>query len=358
MDASELDYELPQELIAQHPPAERTGARLLRLHGPVAAPTHHGIAELPQLLQPSLLVLNDTRVLPARLIGRKSTGGRVEFLLLEELPRSPGSPGSPGEGGGRWIAMARPAKSLKQDVAIPIGDGLAVVPRRRTEDGHLEVELVCDGPVHDALAAHGRMPLPPYIARDAQAADLERYQTVYARQPGAVAAPTAGLHFTTELLAALCDAGHELAYVTLHVGPGTFTPLRAEQLSDHAMHAERYEVPQATADAIASARTDGRRVVAVGTTVVRTLEAAADEHGQVIAGQGRTDLFIYPPRRLRVVDALLTNFHLPRSTLLALVMAAGGIEPVRAAYAAAVEARYRFFSYGDAMLLDVEGGAP
>lgn len=355
MDARELDYDLPEALIAQHPPEERTDARLLRMGAPGQPSAHHSIAELPALLAPSLLVFNDTRVLPVRLMGRKATGGRVEFLLLEELPATEGhgAAGMP-----RWRALARPAKSLKPGVAIEIGDGLSVVPVGRTEDGHVEVELNADRPVLEALAIHGRMPLPPYITRAADDADLERYQTVYARHPGAVAAPTAGLHFTPQLLEALTDAGHRIAFVTLHVGPGTFTPLRAERLSDHPMHAERYDVPEATVDAIAAARAEGRRVLAVGTTVVRTLEAAAGSDGVVVAGGGRTDIFIYPPYRFRVIDTLLTNFHLPRSTLLALVMAFGGQAEVRAAYAAAVEARYRFFSYGDAMLLDAAEVTP
>lgn len=351
MRASDLDYELPEALIAQHPPADRREARLLQLP-PGGGPLRHGrIDDLPGLMPPSLVVLNDTRVLPARLFGQRPTGGRVELLLLEPLGAPAAGSDDASPLGDTWLALARPAKKLQPGVPIRIADGFDVIPLGRSEHGELRVQLRAEAGIEAALQAHGRMPLPPYIRREAGAGDLERYQTVFARHPGAVAAPTAGLHFTPALLDALRAAGHRLAYVTLHVGPGTFAPLRGEVLSEHPMHAERFDVPSATAAAIADARVEGRPVLAIGTTVVRTLEAAADGQGGVRAGPGRTDIFIYPPYRFQVVDALLTNFHLPRSTLLALVMAFAGEQRVRAAYAAAIAQGYRFFSYGDAMLL-------
>jgi S-adenosylmethionine:tRNA ribosyltransferase-isomerase len=227
---------------------------------------------------------------------------------------------------------------------------LVCVVRARREQG-LEVELSAASSVTELLARIGRMPLPPYIRRSPDAGDAERYQTVFAAHDGAVAAPTAGLHLSERLLAGLRERGHEIAFITLHVGPGTFAPLRTDDLSRHPMHPERYVVPAATVDAVARARQTDRQVLAVGTTVVRALEAAADQGGMLRPGAGATKLFIYPPYRFRVVDALMTNFHLPRSTLLALVMAFGGIEPVRRAYGAAIEAGYRFYSYGDAMLV-------
>ncbi len=340
--ASELDYDLPEGLIAQAPLAERDHSRLLLLdrHGPGLA--HRSVRDLPGLMRPALLILNDTRVVPARLFATKPTGGRVEILLLERL--------SPAGARERWSAMARGSKSLRPDMRLRIAESFeaAVVG---VADGTVTLDLSSPLGVSAALASHGEIPLPPYIARAAEASDTERYQTVFARHEGSVAAPTAGLHLSPDLLAALEDAGHQKAYVTLHVGAGTFQPLRVDTLSDHVMHEERWQVPAATAQAIAAARDEGRPVLAIGTTVVRTLESAVDEAGVVHAGEGRTSIFITPGHTFRAVDALLTNFHLPRSTLLALVMAFHGIEATRAAYRAAVEARYRFFSYGDAMLV-------
>jgi S-adenosylmethionine:tRNA ribosyltransferase-isomerase len=344
MQASELDYVLPEELVAQAPLPERDAARLLCLHRGVMGVRHERVLNLPQLLAPSLIVLNDTRVIPARLLARKVSGGRVEILLVERLS----APGTEE----RWLALGKAGKGLPVGLTLQIGDaGLEVTIEGRRDHGVLEVRLRAAAGVAAALARHGQLPLPPYIRRDPNAADQSRYQTVFAAHDGAVAAPTAGLHLSEPLLQALRAAGHELAFVTLHVGPGTFAPLRTEVLAEHAMHSERYDVPEATARALAAARSEGRPVLAVGTTVVRTLEAAADEHGVVAPGAGSTSIFIYPPYRFRVVDALLTNFHWPRSSLLALVMAFGGIDPVRAAYQEAIAARYRFFSYGDAMLL-------
>jgi S-adenosylmethionine:tRNA ribosyltransferase-isomerase len=341
--ADDLEYALPDALIAQSPPAERDAGRLLCMRRGGGELVHARVRELPELLPPSLIVVNDTRVLAARLLARKPTGGKVELLLVERL--------SPPGAHERWLALAR-GKGLRAGTRLEFAGGALVAELGERRDQQHEVVLAAQsGTVAQAIAAVGQVPLPPYIRRAPEPADTTRYQTVYATHDGAVAAPTAGLHLSERLLQRLAAGGHELVRITLHVGPGTFAPLRSAELSGHLMHPERYSVPQATADAVASARARGRKVLAIGTTVVRALESAADEGGGVRAGEGSTALFIYPPYRFRVVDALLTNFHLPRSTLLALVMAFGGVAEVRAAYGAAVEAGYRFYSYGDAMLI-------
>jgi S-adenosylmethionine:tRNA ribosyltransferase-isomerase len=353
-DARELDYELPESSIAQAPLGERDAARLLCV--PAEGDfEHRNVRDLPELLRPSLIVLNDTRVIPARLLGHKPSGGRVELLLVERISSIAASE--------RWRALGRASKGLRAGERIALGDGTltAHVLAPQAPTGMLEVELLTTvgGSATDAVERLGAMPLPPYIKRAAEAQDASRYQTVYAAQPGAVAAPTAGLHFTQALLDALCARGHELAYVTLHVGPGTFAPLRSDDLREHVMHQERFAIPEATCDAVARARREGKSVLAIGTTVMRALESAADDEGRLGAGDGATSIFIYPPYRFRVVDALLTNFHLPRSTLLALVMAFGGVARIRAAYQSAIDSGYRFYSYGDAMLIggqSVAGG--
>ena len=349
MLVSELDYELPPDLIAQRPLARREASRLL-VPGADGAARDRSVADLPQLLPRSLIVWNDTRVIPARLRGQRPTGGKVELLLLEP------SEGSAPEGAELWRAMGRANRPLRPGAELLFGDALGGEVRERLEGGHLIVELKPRraSTVLETLDEVGEMPLPPYIARETDADDDERYQTVFARHPGAVAAPTAGLHFSEALRDALRAAGHEFAYVTLHVGPGTFRPVTSERVEDHPMHRERYSVPEVTARAIDAARAEGRPVMAVGTTVVRTLEAAArdDKSGGVRAGEGDTALFIRPGFTFRVVDSLLTNFHLPKSTLLALVMAFMGEDEAREAYRHAVEARYRFFSYGDAMWIE------
>jgi len=348
MDASELDYDLPEELIAQAPLADRSASRLLCVRRGSRDVSHRYVRELPELLPPALFVLNDTKVIPARLFLQKPTGGRVEFLLVEQVGEAAA------DGVERWLALGRTHKGVRADMLLQ-SDGGSLSARVLELPGGGEVLLELrprEGSVQAALEQVGQLPLPPYIRRAPDAADLTRYQTVFAAHAGAVAAPTAGLHLSEALLAQLRAAGHELAYVTLHVGPGTFAPLRAADLREHRMHAERYAVPEATVEAIANAKQSGRPVVAVGTTVVRTLEArAAESGGAVTAGAGKTSIFIYPPFTFKVVDALVTNFHLPRSTLLALVMAFAGRETTLAAYRAAVAERYRFFSYGDAMLL-------
>jgi S-adenosylmethionine:tRNA ribosyltransferase-isomerase len=347
----ELDYDLPAELIAQAPLDERDGSRLLCLHRSSGSVEHARFRDLPERLAPSLLVLNDTRVFPARLLGRRATGGRAELLLLEPL-----GPGKEREQG--WIAMARPIRAMRAGSGIDIEGGeLQAVVQKRLENGRVEVLLRAGRAVQEAVEEQGLVPLPPYIRRAPNRLDSERYQTVYAEKPGAVAAPTAGLHFTEELLAELRARGHGIARITLHVGPGTFSPVRTDSLPEHHMHAERFEVPERTSEAITEARRQGRQVLAVGTTVVRALESMVEENGGVRPGSGSTSLFIYPPYRFRAVDALLTNFHLPRSTLLALVMAFAGVEPVRRAYFEAVASGYRFFSYGDAMLVQDSPGS-
>jgi S-adenosylmethionine:tRNA ribosyltransferase-isomerase len=346
----DLDYELPEELVAQRPLEQRDAARLLVVGGAGEGLGHQSVKALPDLLPPCLVVLNDTRVINARLLGHKPTGGRVELLLLERLSEAGVTE--------RWKAMGRASKKLSPGTRVHFGDGALVATVEVKEpSGLLEVRLEAQAGVADvadvaeAMERLGTVPLPPYVRRTADAADLERYQTVFAERPGAVAAPTAGLHLSEPLLARFEARGFRFARVTLHVGLGTFAPVKAERLEDHPMHEERYEVPEATAVAIAEARASHLPVLAVGTTVVRTLEAVALEHGVVEPGAGRTSLFVRPGFSFRVVDHLLTNFHLPRSTLLALVMAFAGEDAVRAAYEEAVRARYRFFSYGDAMLL-------
>ncbi len=345
MDVSELDFALPEELIAQAPVDPRDASRLLVVPRSGGALRHLRFADLPELLAPGdLLVLNDSRVIPARLLGNKESGGRVEVLLVEPAPERAG------DGRARWIAMAQASKPIRVGTRIRF-EGLGAEVVRVEGDGFYELDFDRDeAGLEEAVARIGRVPLPPYIRREPGDADRERYQTVVAREPGSVAAPTAGLHFTPELLGRLASRGVERATVTLHVGPGTFLPVRASRLDDHRMHAERYDVPEATARAYDAVRRRGGRVVAVGTTSVRTLESAITPDG-LRAGPGRTDIFIRPGHRFRAVDGLLTNFHLPRSTLLALVCAFGGTETVLHAYREAVGARYRFFSYGDSMAI-------
>jgi S-adenosylmethionine:tRNA ribosyltransferase-isomerase len=300
------------------------------------------IRELPSLVRPGdVCVLNDTRVIPARLLGSKPSGGRVELLLLEA-----------DDGPDVWLAWGRANKPLRAGERIDIADGFSAQVLGR-EGKQVRVRLLAPD-VPAAIEAHGHMPLPPYIQRADATADRERYQTVFAASPGAVAAPTAGLHLTEALMQAMQAAGGRFAHLTLHVGPGTFQPVQTEHIEEHRMHSEVFEVPRRTADLVNAARRKGRRVVAIGTTSLRALESAGAQ-GEVSAGHGRTDIFIYPGYRFRVVDALLTNFHLPRSTLLMLVAAMIGRDRLLAAYAHAMATGYRFYSYGDAMLISAEG---
>jgi len=342
MRISDLDYDLPEGLIAQEPLAQRDASRLLLVDVEAGEIGERMFTELPSLVPPSLFVFNDTRVFPARLTGHKDSGGKVELLLLRK--RAPGQD--------QWLAMGRSSKGLRVGMDLSLCDGRLEGRIVRTlENGQVEVDLRSEGEVDALIEEVGDVPLPPYIRRAADEADKERYQTIYASKPGAVAAPTAGLHFTEETLGALRQAGHEVAYVTLHVGPGTFRPVQVDHLDEHEMHEEAYEVPAVTAAAIDRARAEGRPVVAVGTTVVRTLEASVDDDGRPVSGFGETRLFIRPPYDFRIVDHMVTNFHLPRSTLLALVMAFAGVDLTRSAYLRAIEKRFRFYSYGDAMLL-------
>ncbi len=341
MNISDFTFDLPEELIAQEPVAPRDRSRLLVLPA-AGAPEHRSFTELPALLAPGdLLVFNDTRVIPARLLGRKQSGGKVELLLCEPLS---------GGLGRAWRAMGQASKPIRPG-AVLVFDGLEARVDAALGEGFYDVTLDREGPALEAaLARAGRIPLPPYIRRAATAQDAERYQTIWARAPGSAAAPTAGLHFTDRLVAELERRGVARTSVTLHVGPGTFLPVRGEDLDAHRMHAERYAVPPEAAAAWAACRARGGRVVAVGTTTLRTLESAL-RGGAVQAGEGRTELFVRPGHAFGAVDALVTNFHLPRSTLLVLVCAFGGTERVLAAYREAVARRYRFFSYGDGMLL-------
>jgi S-adenosylmethionine:tRNA ribosyltransferase-isomerase len=341
MKPSDFDYELPEDLVAQEPVSPRDASRLLVL--PAAGPpVHRRFEDLAELLDPAdLLVLNDTKVIPARLVGRRASGGKVELLLCEPLA---------GGLGRRWRAMGQASKPIRAGTVVEL-DGLSARVEAAEGEGFYEVVLDREGAeLEAALARAGRIPLPPYIRREPVELDRERYQTIWARAPGSAAAPTAGLHFTEPLLRRLEARGVRRAAVTLHVGPGTFLPVRGDSIEGHRMHPERYEVGEEAAGAIAACRARGGRVVAVGTTTVRTLESAFDG-ARVASGPGRTSLFVRPGHAFRAVDALVTNFHLPRSTLLMLVCAFGGTERVLAAYREAVRARYRFFSYGDAMFL-------
>jgi len=337
---SDFDYDLPPELIAQHPAAERTASRLLHVDARDGSLRDRAFPDLVSLLGPDdLLVVNDTRVIKARLRGRKDSGGEVEVLVERVLDAH------------RALAQVRASKTPKAGSALFLGDGMRAEVLGRVDEFF---ELRFEEGVLDVLARAGEVPLPPYITHVPADDDEARYQTVYARVPGAVAAPTAGLHFDEGLLARLRDQGVGIASVTLHVGAGTFQPVRVDDVSHHSMHSEWYSVPPATVEAIAEVRKKKGRVVAVGTTALRALEAAAadGEEGMPAAGTAETRLFIVPGYRFRVVDRLVTNFHLPRSTLLMLVSAFAGPDLIRRAYAHAIAQRYRFFSYGDAMLLE------
>ena len=341
MKPSDFDYDLPEGLIAQEPVEPRDASRLLLLPRAGGPSRHLRFSDLPEVLAPGdLLVLNDTRVIPARLVGRKESGGRCELLLVADL----------GGAGDRWRAMGQASKPLRPGSRLAFG-GLSAEVEAAEGEGFLVVRFDRGGPeLVAALEREGRVPLPPYIRREPTDADRERYQTVLAREPGSAAAPTAGLHFTERLLGRLGERGVARATVTLHVGPGTFLPVRAETLAGHRMHAERYFVPEETVRAVAACRERGGRVVAVGTTTVRTLEAALSASA-LRPGWGETDLFIRPGYPFRGVEGLVTNFHLPRSSLLVLVCAFGGRERVLGAYREAVTLGYRFYSYGDAMVI-------
>ena len=332
MLTSELDYELPNALIAQRPAEPRDTSRLMVMDAKTGTITHHAFRDLPRFLRPGdALVLNETKVLPARLFARRPGGGGVELLFLRDL-------------GGSWEALARPSKRLKPGMALTVGeDGLEIL--KSSGDGRW---VIAGDDLRGTMERSGRMPLPPYVRASAEAEGV--YQTIYARNPGSAGAPTAGFHFTEGVLEGAEQAGAEIARVTLHVGTGTFSPIRTEKLEDHRMHAEHYAVPKGAARVVEGAE----RVVAAGTTVARTLETWATSGER----EGESALFVYPGYAWRQVDVLLTNFHLPRSTLLAMVMSFGGTELVREAYRLAVEERYRFYSFGDAMLVLNGGRTP
>ena len=376
MDVRDFDFDLPPELIAQEPSPVRGGARLLHVDRASGFFSHTCVAALPDLLRPGdLVVVNNTRVFPARLLGRRDpSGGAVECLLVRTLAggsdldltlpqifrgefqarvRSGSDPEPAGE---LWEALVHPGQKLKPGATV-VFEGIHTIRGEILERRHFGRRVVRlwtdDGsPLDEAVDAIGHMPLPPYIKRDDRPDDRDRYQTVFARARGSIAAPTAGLHFTPQLTTALAERGVETPDITLHVGYGTFQPIRVARVEDHVLERERYEIGEPAATAINRARADGRRVIAVGTTTTRTLEAVARDHdGAIVAGRGDTDLFLYPGAEFHIVNGLLTNFHLPQSSLLMLVSAFAGVDLVKAAYREAIAQRYRFYSYGDAMLI-------
>lgn len=337
---SDFFYELPQELIAQDPLADRSASRLLVLHKDSGKTEHRIFTDITTYLHAGdCLVLNNTKVIPARLIGKKAeTGAAVELLLLKRREKDV------------WETLVRPGKKCRQGAKLVFGEGLLTAEILETvEEGNRLVRFSYDGIFEEVLDRLGEMPLPPYITH--KLADRNRYQTVYAKYEGSAAAPTAGLHFTEELLEKIEGMGIRTAYVTLHVGLGTFRPVKADNILEHHMHSEYYEVSEEAAEKINRTKAEGGRIICVGTTSCRTVESAAGEDGRVSAGCGNTEIFIYPGYRFKVLDALITNFHLPESTLVMLVSALAGREQVLAAYEEAVRERYRFFSFGDAMLI-------
>lgn len=340
MKTSDFYYDLPKELIAQTPAEPRDSSRLLVLDRQSGETVHkHFFDIIDYLDEGDLLVCNDSRVLPARIYGIKEpTGARVEFLLLKQIS------------GNRWETLCKPGKKAKEGARFSFGDGLlyATVTEVK-DDGNRVVDFECDENFFSTLDKIGQMPLPPYITEELK--DKERYQTVYSHELGSAAAPTAGLHFTTELMDKIKAKGVNIAYVTLHVGLGTFRPVKVDDVTKHKMHSEHYEVPEETARLIKQTKQNGKRVIAVGTTSCRTLESVAAEYGEVVPCEGFTEIFIYPGFEFKVLDGLITNFHLPESTLIMLVSAFAGYDNIMNAYKTAVEERYRFFSFGDAMCI-------
>ena len=340
LKTSDFYFDLPQELIAQDPLEDRSASRLLVLHRESGAVEHHTFKEITQFLRPGdCLVLNNTKVLPARLLGTKEdTGAAIEVLLLKRRENDV------------WETLVKPGKKARPGTRLTFGDGsLRAEVLEVVEEGNRLIRFFYEGIFEEVLDRLGEMPLPPYITHKLE--DKNRYQTVYAKYEGSAAAPTAGLHFTEALLQEIREMGVETAFVTLHVGLGTFRPVKVENLSEHHMHSEYYEVTEETAETINRTKEKGGRVICVGTTSCRTIESAAGEDGRVRAGCGNTEIFIYPGYRFKVLDCLITNFHLPESTLVMLVSALAGREQVLAAYQEAIEERYRFFSFGDAMLI-------
>lgn len=349
---SEYDYNLPEELIAQMPADKRENSRMMVLNRKDRTISHKHFYDIVDLIEPNtLLVMNNTKVLPARLIGHKDTGAKIEVFLLKQNHETL-------DNGENWEVLIKPSKRVKPDTIIKISDELSVrAIKRLEENGEWLVELIYKGDnVLDILHKNGNIPLPPYIERkipneDLKKLDFERYQTVYAKDEGSVAAPTAGLHFTKEILKKLEEKGVELAYVTLNVGLGTFRPVQCENVENHKMHSETFEISEKAAEQINKAKADGKKIVAVGTTTVRTLETAYQKYGCIKACHDHSELFIYPPYEFKVIDNLITNFHLPKSTLLMLVSALAGKDFIFYAYKEAIENKYRFFSYGDCMYI-------
>ena len=358
MQVSEYDYELPEELIAQMPADKRENSRMLVLDPVSRTIEHKHFYDIVDLLdENTLLVMNNTKVLPARLYGTKDTGARIEVFLLEPKAGVNEGVNEGVKGGKNWSCLIKPSKRIKPDTIIKISDELSVrAIKRLEEDGEWLVEMIYDGDLFEILHKVGNITLPPYIERKLQTDeikkfDTERYQTVYAKDEGSVAAPTAGLHFTKEILKKLEEKGVETAYVTLNVGLGTFRPVKCERIEDHKMHSETFEISEETAAVINRAKSAGKKLIAVGTTTVRTLETAYKQFGCIKACKSASELFIYPPYEFKVIDGLITNFHLPKSTLLMLVSALAGKEFIFEAYKEAVKERYRFFSYGDCMFI-------
>ncbi|OLN23465.1 tRNA preQ1(34) S-adenosylmethionine ribosyltransferase-isomerase QueA [Domibacillus antri] len=346
MKVEDFDFNLPEELIAQTPLKERAESRMMVLDKKTGAVRHEVFKHIVDYLQPGdLLVLNDTKVLPARLHGvKEDTGANIEVLLLKQNEQDV------------WETLVKPAKRMKKGSVISFGDGkLRAVCTAEEEHGGRMLRFEYEGIFYEVLDELGEMPLPPYIKE--QLEEKDRYQTVYAKERGSAAAPTAGLHFTEQLLSELKERGVGVEFITLHVGLGTFRPVSVDSIEDHDMHAEYYTISERTAEAIQKTKAEGGRVIAVGTTSVRTLETAARDHGVVEASSGWTDIFIYPGFQFGAIDGMITNFHLPKSTLIMLISALAGKENVLSAYAEAVKEKYRFFSFGDAMLIiDLEGG--
>lgn len=350
MNISEFDYELPEELIAQMPADKRENSKMLVLDRTTKTIEHKHFFDIVDYIdENSILVLNNTKVLPARLYGNKDTGAKIEIFLLNPKENS--------ENKTLWSALIKPSKRVKPNTLIKVSEELTVRAIERLEDdGEWLVEMIYEGDLFEILHKVGNIPLPPYIERKLQSEeikqfDMNRYQTVYAKDEGSVAAPTAGLHFTKEILDRLKNKGVEIVYVTLNVGLGTFRPVKCENILDHKMHSETFEITQSAADSINKAKAQGKKVIAVGTTTVRTLETAYQKYGCIKACHDHSELFIYPPYEFKVIDNLITNFHLPKSTLLMLVSTLAGKEFIFKAYHEAIKNKYRFFSYGDCMYI-------
>ena len=348
MHISEFDYNLPEELIAQVPAQKRDHSKMMVLNRCDNTVHHHVFKDIVDLIEPnSVLILNNTRVIPARLYGEKEgTGAKIEIFLLKELEPH------------KWEALVKPSKRVKSETIVKVADELSVkVLAEAEDDGKWFVELLYEGDIYEILSKVGNVPLPPYIERkmtpeELKKLDYERYQTVFAQKEGSVAAPTAGLHFTTEVLEALKAKGVEVGYVTLNVGLGTFRPVKCENILEHKMDSETFEISKETAELINRAKAEGKKLIAVGTTSVRTLETAFQQFGEIKECKSASTLFIYPPYEFKVVDKLITNFHLPKSTLLMLVSALAGKDFIMNSYQEAIDNKYRFYSYGDCMFID------